>query len=134
MTVNQSKINDPRFWKLWRDSGAVETIEDAYKRNPEFETYLGKVNLIRRGYMGYETEARQLAEQNGIPLKALEEALPIGREKEYIRKVDSVRRGYMGYETEARQLAAQHGLSLKALEEALPIGRRKETARKKVVY
>ncbi|MEK6915054.1 MAG: hypothetical protein AABW89_00750 [Nanoarchaeota archaeon] len=27
--VNQSKANDPRFWKRWRASGAVGTIEDA---------------------------------------------------------------------------------------------------------
>ena len=36
--------------------------------------------------MGYETEARQLAAQHGLSLKALEEALPIGRRKETARK------------------------------------------------
>jgi len=25
--VNQSKINDPRFWGMWRDSGAVSSID-----------------------------------------------------------------------------------------------------------
>ena len=30
--VNQSKAKDPRFWKKWRDSGAVGTIEDAILR------------------------------------------------------------------------------------------------------
>jgi len=30
--VNQSKINDPRFWRKWRDSGAVGTIETAILR------------------------------------------------------------------------------------------------------
>jgi hypothetical protein len=29
--VNQSKVNDPRFWKKWRESGAVGTIDDAYR-------------------------------------------------------------------------------------------------------
>jgi len=29
--VNRSKANDPRFWKKWEESGAVGTIEDAYK-------------------------------------------------------------------------------------------------------
>jgi hypothetical protein len=30
--VNQSKAKDPRFWKKWRESGAVGTIEDAVLR------------------------------------------------------------------------------------------------------
>ncbi|MDP4039762.1 MAG: hypothetical protein Q8P57_04245, partial [Candidatus Pacearchaeota archaeon] len=30
--VNQSKIKDSRFWKRWRESGAVGTIEDAILR------------------------------------------------------------------------------------------------------
>jgi hypothetical protein len=27
--VNQSKVNDPRFWKKWKESGAVGNLEDA---------------------------------------------------------------------------------------------------------
>jgi len=27
--VNESKVNDPRFWKKWEESGAVGTMEDA---------------------------------------------------------------------------------------------------------
>jgi hypothetical protein len=30
--TNQSKLNDPRFWKKWRESGAVGTIEEADER------------------------------------------------------------------------------------------------------
>jgi len=30
--ANQSKNNDPRFWRKWRDSGAVETFDDAIAR------------------------------------------------------------------------------------------------------
>lgn len=30
--VNQSKINDPRFWAKWKESGAVGTIEDTIPR------------------------------------------------------------------------------------------------------
>jgi len=33
--VNQSKKNDPRFWKKWRDSGAVGTMESAIDRLAE---------------------------------------------------------------------------------------------------
>lgn len=29
---NQSKVNDPRFWKKWRESGAVGNIETARAR------------------------------------------------------------------------------------------------------
>lgn len=29
--VNPSKVGDPRFWKKWREFGAVGTIEDAYR-------------------------------------------------------------------------------------------------------
>lgn len=33
--VNRSKVNDPRFWNLWRNSGAVEGMRSAYNRlNP----------------------------------------------------------------------------------------------------
>ena len=42
-----------------------------------FGTY---VNLVRQGNLGYEKDARQLAGQHGLPLQALEEALPIGRQ------------------------------------------------------
>ena len=30
--VNQSKKNDPRFWAIWRESGAVENMQTAYER------------------------------------------------------------------------------------------------------
>lgn len=30
--VNQSKINNPRFWKLWKDSGAIGTIKQKRAR------------------------------------------------------------------------------------------------------
>ncbi|MDP3640193.1 MAG: hypothetical protein Q8R53_03250 [Nanoarchaeota archaeon] len=33
MTVNQSKKNDPRFWKKWRESGAVEDYQMACIKN-----------------------------------------------------------------------------------------------------
>ncbi|MCD4759521.1 hypothetical protein K8R33_01385 [archaeon] len=85
--VNQSKANDPRFWKKWRDSGAVGTIEDTWKRNPHFENYIRKVGFVEGGLMSFESEARQLAEQYGLPLQALEVALPIGRQKESERKI-----------------------------------------------
>lgn len=26
LALNRSKINDPRYWKIWRDSGAVGTV------------------------------------------------------------------------------------------------------------
>jgi hypothetical protein len=35
--VNQSKVNDSRFWKKWRDSGAVGDIQDAYKNTVKRE-------------------------------------------------------------------------------------------------
>ncbi len=31
--MNRSKINDPRFWKKWKDSGAVGNITDAWNRS-----------------------------------------------------------------------------------------------------
>jgi len=132
--VNQSKAKDPRFWKKWRASGAVGTIEDAWKRNTHFETYMRKVRFVEDGIMGYESETRQLAEQHGLPLQALEAVLPVGRQKEYARKVRFVEDGIMSYESEARQLAEQHGLPLQALEAALPVGRQKEAQRKIAVY
>ncbi|MFW5705343.1 MAG: hypothetical protein ACOCXG_05900, partial [Nanoarchaeota archaeon] len=108
--MNRSKINDKRFWDRWRASGAVETIEDAWNRNPQYQTFLKTVSLVESGLMSYESEARQLAEQYGLPLKALEEALPIGREKKYANTISLVERGLMSYESEARQLAEQYGL------------------------
>ena len=35
--VNQSKAKDPRFWKKWRESGAVGTIEDAILRTMQLD-------------------------------------------------------------------------------------------------
>ena len=39
MTVNQSKKNDPRFWKKWRESGAVGTMRDAQARSEQDKKY-----------------------------------------------------------------------------------------------
>ena len=41
--VNQSKVNDPRFWKKWRDSGAVGTIKTTY--SGESDMYQKMVEL-----------------------------------------------------------------------------------------
>ncbi|MGD9276894.1 MAG: hypothetical protein PVJ67_07015 [Candidatus Pacearchaeota archaeon] len=55
--VNQSKVNDPRFWKKWRDSGAVGTIESAYdnavkREKREFRDALEK-RIQERGSQAY---------------------------------------------------------------------------------
>ena len=42
--ANQSKANDPRFWKKWKESGAVGTIHGPYNAKLEyfvFETFDG---------------------------------------------------------------------------------------------
>ena len=44
--VNQSKINDPRFWAKWRTSGAVDTIEDSIARQLAKE---GKLTVVAIG-------------------------------------------------------------------------------------
>jgi hypothetical protein len=44
--VNQSKVNDPRFWKKWKDSWAVETIKSKLLfTNPDdsLEVYCAKL-------------------------------------------------------------------------------------------
>ena len=35
--VNQSKTNDQRFWKKWRNAGAIGSMSSAYPRSPEGE-------------------------------------------------------------------------------------------------
>ena len=50
------------------------------------EIYAIKVSLVRDGLVGYESEARQLAEQFRLPLQTLEDALSIARQKEAERK------------------------------------------------
>jgi len=42
---NRSKINDPRFWRKWESSGAVETLADAEARSFEEEMIAGIVRV-----------------------------------------------------------------------------------------
>lgn len=39
--VNQSKINDPRFWKKWRQSGAVSPTQEEIEKK-----YLSKAIIL----------------------------------------------------------------------------------------
>ena len=99
------------------------------KESPQ-EMYAIKVSFVRDGMLSYEAEARQMANEYGLALQALEDALPIGRQKKYAGKVNLVRGGILSYEAEARQMANEYGLALQALEDALLIGKQKETSRK----
>ena len=48
-----------------------------------FDRYVG---FVKDGQPSYEREARELATQHGFSLQALEDALPIGRQREAERK------------------------------------------------
>lgn len=88
---------------------------------------------IKKGELKYESEARTLATENLIPLRSLEEALPIGRQVAIDRCIKTIRRGVLvtSHEEYARRLIEkqekeQRVISLQALDETLPIGRRAE--------
>jgi hypothetical protein len=87
--VNISKAKDSRFWKKWRASGAVETIEGAWKRKPFFFDYLKIVDYVKSGLTDFEPEARLLAQQHGFSLQPLEEALS-SRIKDKYHQEDSI--------------------------------------------
>jgi hypothetical protein len=78
--VNQSKAKDQRFWKVWRASGAVGTIDDAYRRQfSEWDNYQNLLKNVNAGYLTSEPGARKMVEEHGLPVAKLEAALETGR-------------------------------------------------------
>ena len=78
--VTKSKKHDLRFWGIWRSSGAVGTIKDAYRRKfPMWDRFQTILSNVRAGYLGSETAAREMIREHGLPVAQLEAALEEGR-------------------------------------------------------
>ena len=82
----------------------------------KFDTYVG---FVRQGQLDYERKVRELSQEHGFPLQALEEALPVGRKVKFDTYVGFVRQGMKAYENDARELASKYGFQLTELEAAL---------------
>jgi len=86
--VNQSKFNDLRFWKKWRESRAVGTIESAYdnavkRKKREFRDTLEK-RIKERGSQAYGffglndfTHPTEIANPNWFPYAGKIEEAPV---------------------------------------------------------
>ncbi len=129
--VNRSKINDPRFWEKWESSGAVEGLEEAFERNPEYKKFTEYITWIREGDIFLFEVAKRLAEKNGFSKEPLEKALERGVRKEYDSTLNFIREGKVAFwEREGRKLlekyGEQYGLDPKRLEEAMREGAKKQ--------
>jgi hypothetical protein len=87
--VNESQIEDTRFWKKWSAAGAVGNIDDAYRRKyPQWDSFNGFLNDISAGDLYLEITARLMIEEYGLPVELLEAALKKGRPKSPRSSID----------------------------------------------
>ena len=125
--VNRSKINDPRFWKKWKNSGAVEGLEEAFERNPEYKRFTEYITWIREGNIFLFEVAKRLAEKNGFSKEPLEKAVNARVRTEYYSLLKEIKKGWLTpYESNAREIlkkfGKQYGLEQEELEKAVKTG------------
>ena len=79
--VKQSKKKDPRFWRNWKKSGALGTMEDSWRRKfPQWNRFEMLLRNVKAGYLHLEDSARDMVEEYGLPVTQLDSALKVGIE------------------------------------------------------
>ena len=69
MPLNQNKLQDQRFWKKWRDSGAVGTLSFNQQKHPELQE--GEVYLTNSDSSGFCDIGWKSKRAGKIPLDRL---------------------------------------------------------------